>query len=76
MIDSSLHDITTELSEAPRCVAEYTPELSFALPSVPWMQNAGLEREGRHTVLLLSMMFTDDIVGLAVGFLWTHSRPM
>jgi hypothetical protein len=39
------------------------------------MQNAGLDREGRRTVWLLNMIFTDDIAGLLAGFLCTHRSP-
>jgi hypothetical protein len=70
VIDASFHDIATEASvysEAPGCPAEYAPELSLRLSS--GMHKAGLEREGRRTVPLLSMTFTHDIVGLAAGFL-------
>jgi hypothetical protein len=74
VIDASLYDstISDELSvnsEAPGRCAKYVSELSLALTSWSWMHSAGREREGRRTVLLLSMTFTHDIIGLAAGFL-------
>lgn len=71
MMEASLHDdINTELSVhpgAPGRSSEYASELSVALTS--WMHKAGLEREGSRTVLLLSITFTHDMIGLAAGFL-------
>ena len=39
-------------------------------------QKAGTETEGRQALWLLSMAFTDDIVGLFSGLFCTHSSPI
>jgi hypothetical protein len=72
VIDTWFEEITVELSVS-GYASEYAVELSLTLTS--WMQNAGLDREGRRTVWLLNMIFTDDIVGLLAGFLCTHRSP-
>ena len=41
-----------------------------------WKQNAGLDGAWRGTVLLLSMVFTVDIMGLSAGLCWTHRSPI
>jgi hypothetical protein len=40
------------------------------------MQNTGFDGALRVTVLLLSMTFTIDIIGLSIGSSCTHSRPI
>jgi hypothetical protein len=40
------------------------------------MQNTGFDGALRVTVLLLSMTFTIDIIGLSIGSSCTHRRPI
>jgi hypothetical protein len=79
VIDASLHDIIvviTELSAAHNN-AEAPDELSSSVAvTTSWTHKAGLDSEGRRTVLLQSMTLTHDIIGLAAGFLCTHRSPM
>jgi len=59
---SDIGDLFTEC-EAPAYTSEYISELEPLF----WMQNAGLDGAWRVTVLLLSMTFTVDIIGLSAG---------
>lgn len=74
VIETSFGDIGDLSVEwlAPRNGSEYESELTLLF----WMQNAGLDGACKDTVLLLSITFTIDIIGLSVGSSWTHRSPM
>jgi hypothetical protein len=65
VIETSFRDIGDLLAD---CEAPgYTSEFISELKPLFGMQNAGLDGAWRVTVLLLSMTFTVDIIGLSAG---------
>lgn len=73
--DTSLTDIIPDLWVGWE-VCGYDSEYIFESVPLLGMKNDGLDGDWRDTVLLLSMIFTVDIIGRSAGLSWTHSSPM